>query len=451
MNNKISDTTSTTRRAVLIGALGPALLSACGGGSSGTAAETLPQIAKQPVSVQVAAGSTAAFSVAVTNSNSVTYQWLRNGAEIGGATQSTFTWPSVSLLDSGATFSVRVSNGAGGAISQPATLTVTAAALTIIAGVVGEDGSYLDAVGGNARFDSVGPFAIDDVGNVFVSAGATIRKIAMDGTVTTLAGAQLINSTLDGIGTAARFDSIFGLTFDRTRRVLRVVTDGFDGSSTPFRSLVREVTLDGVVTTAQRFTEPMYRPIAYAPDGTLYATGGFLHNIVGLGERQPSAIYKASADGTAVLLAGNPNARGYKNGPATDALFSQISALAADGTGNVYVCQENTVRKIAQDGSVSTIAGSAGQAGVADGQGANARFTNITALTVDGSGNIIVADSDLIRRISTAGWVSTLAKVPFAAPMYPGQTYVGGIAFDNTGALYATGRFWVGRFEKFAG
>ena len=90
-----------------------------------------PTISSQPASAQIGAGQTASFSVAATGTAPLTYQWSKNGAPIGGATLSTYTTPAETAADNNATFTVAVSNAAGSATSNPATLTVGASALLL--------------------------------------------------------------------------------------------------------------------------------------------------------------------------------------------------------------------------------------------------------------------------------------------------------------------------------
>jgi hypothetical protein len=83
-----------------------------------------PSITSQPVSRTVSAGQTATFNVAATGTSPMAYQWMKNGAAIGGATTSTYTTPAETTSDNNAQFSVTVSNSAGNATSNAATLTV---------------------------------------------------------------------------------------------------------------------------------------------------------------------------------------------------------------------------------------------------------------------------------------------------------------------------------------
>jgi|GEM_PF-1148713 len=91
------------------------------------AAPVAPTITKQPVSQAVTAGQTAMFLVVATGTTPLSYQWLKNGANIAGATSSSYTTPATTAADGGSTFNVVVSNTAGTATSNAATLTVNAA------------------------------------------------------------------------------------------------------------------------------------------------------------------------------------------------------------------------------------------------------------------------------------------------------------------------------------
>ena len=88
------------------------------------AAATAPAISTQPANATVNAGSTASFSVSASGTAPLSYQWRKNGIAISGATSSSYTTPATVAGDSGSTFSVVVTNSAGTATSNNATLTV---------------------------------------------------------------------------------------------------------------------------------------------------------------------------------------------------------------------------------------------------------------------------------------------------------------------------------------
>ncbi|MBD1210771.1 MAG: putative Ig domain-containing protein, partial [Ignavibacteria bacterium] len=99
-----------------------------------------------------------------------------------------------------------------------------------------------DGSAATATFSSPSSIAVDAIGNVYVGESTRIRKISTDGIVSTLAGGSS-NGYADGIGTAAQFGYIFGLTCDALGNVY--VTD-LDGISI---TRIRKITSQGVVTT----------------------------------------------------------------------------------------------------------------------------------------------------------------------------------------------------------
>jgi hypothetical protein len=88
---------------------------------------TGPAILTSPSSRTITPGSAHTFSVVASGSQTLTYQWRKNGIEINGATSSTYSISSTSVSDSGS-YTVVVTNSAGSATSNPATLTVIALA-----------------------------------------------------------------------------------------------------------------------------------------------------------------------------------------------------------------------------------------------------------------------------------------------------------------------------------
>jgi len=122
-------------------------------------------------------------------------------------------------------------------------------------------------------------------------------------------------------------------------------------------------------------------------------------------------IRKISPAGFVTTIAGS-GGTGADNGQGTSASFNYPYGIAVDVNGNVYVADSgnNLIRKITPAGMVSTLAGS-GMTGSADGVGTSASFGFPMALTVDLAGNVYVADNyyNIIRKITPAGKVTTLA------------------------------------------
>jgi hypothetical protein len=96
-----------------------------------TSATVAPAITTQPASQAVIAGKTASFTVAASGTAPLMYQWSKNGTPIGGANSPTYTTPAEVSTDNNAQFTVAVSNSAGNATSNAATLTVSASTLLL--------------------------------------------------------------------------------------------------------------------------------------------------------------------------------------------------------------------------------------------------------------------------------------------------------------------------------
>jgi glucose/arabinose dehydrogenase len=99
-----------------------------GAGSVGkiaTSGSAVPQITQHPANQTRPIGATATFTVSATGAAPLAYQWQKNGGNISGATSASYTTPAVSMSDHGATYRCVVTNAAGSATSNAATLSVT--------------------------------------------------------------------------------------------------------------------------------------------------------------------------------------------------------------------------------------------------------------------------------------------------------------------------------------
>ncbi len=135
--------------------------------------------------------------------------------------------------------------------------------------------------------------------------------------------------------------------------------------------------------------------------------------------------------------------QGLGDGNGSTATFRLPLAVAADAADNIYVADadNHAIRKITSAGVVSTLAGN-GSSGSLNGTGAAARFNHPAGLAVDASGNIFVADqlNNLIRKITPAGVVTTFAGSGSAGSTNGTGTAASfnnptGVCFDNAGNL----------------
>jgi hypothetical protein len=132
-----------------------------------------PHITTQPASQTVTAGNPVTFWVSVTSTTPLNYQWKKNDAFITGATSSTYSTPATISSDSGAQFTVVVSNAAGSATSSVAILTVTAATTLLLNSSV----SSLNFGNVNVSTSSSQNITLTNAGN----ANVTISQVMVSG------------------------------------------------------------------------------------------------------------------------------------------------------------------------------------------------------------------------------------------------------------------------------
>src|SRR5262249_47770343 len=120
-----------------------------------------------------------------------------------------------------------------------------------------------------------------------------------------------------------------------------------------------------------------------------------------------------SATGVVTTLAGTVGATGAADGSGSAARFNYPQDVVVDGVGDLYVADgvNHVIRKITSSGVVTTWAGAAGQPGTANGTGRAASFYGPCGLPLDSAGNLYVADTynQLIRKITAARVVTTVA------------------------------------------
>src|SRR6476659_1644939 len=325
--------------------------------------------------------------------------------------------------------------------------------VSTIAGAAGVNGST-DGPGAVARFSNPADLAIDNTGNLYVAdnLNSTIRKIVLgssmrDITVSTFAGTAGVVGNTDGTGAAASFNGPYGLSVDGVGNIY--VADTFNHTIrkiTPARLVSTFAGTAGIhgaadgTGSAARFNTPT--DIAVNSAGTLLYVADYGNN----------EIRKITSTRVVSTLAGSvnnpPGGAGYVDGTGRAARFSEPNGIAVAGT-TVYVSDaNNTIRKITSAGVVTTLAGTPGVAGGADGTGAAAQFTFPHSVAVDSAGSTVyVSDSfnQVVRKINVStGAVTTLAGYQPDGPVQDVDgtgsnarlNYPGGIAVDKNGNVY---------------
>jgi sugar lactone lactonase YvrE len=278
-------------------------------------------------------------------------------------------------------------------------------------------------------------------GNLIGTIRNNLNHIAVaSGTVTSLAGAgsTLLAQFADGTGEAARFWEPSGIASagngvayvtDRHNCLVRRIDPG--GVVTTWAGTLLDCGAVNGVGTAAKFGSP--EDLVVDAAGNIFVVDG-------------QAIRKIAPDRTVTTFAGTPGATGSVDGTGAAARFNNPTGIAIDSAGNLYIADtvNQTVRKITPAAVVTTLAGLAGTSGTADGTGAAARFASPRRLTVDAASNVFVVDSSgtTVRKITAAGVVTTFAGSPGANIRSDGTGtaahffMVEGITVDATGNLY---------------
>ncbi len=214
-----------------------------------------------------------------------------------------------------------------------------------------------------ARVSGVHDVAVDKYGNVYLADAGNnrVRKVTLDGIINTIAGTGGAGFNGDGIAaTAAQLNSPYGVAIDDTGNIY--IADSYN-----YR--IRKINVAGIITT-----------------------------VTGTG------ISGFSGDG----------------GIATMAQIHHPLSLDVDRNGNLYFTDSGRIRRIDVFGTINTVVGNGIMGFSGDGGYAISAEIIPLAIAVDTIGNLFIADDDRIRKVNTAGIISTIAGT--GAPMYNGDS-----------------------------
>lgn len=347
--------------------------------------------------------------------------------------------------------------------------------------------------GAPSLLQTPGGMAVDRAGNTFVlDAGRQlILKITPDGTVSTLAGAELVFGSQDGVGAGASFrfnhesrmliDAAGNLLVtDTCNNTIRRITPagavstvaGQTGYSCGLREhplrpdrqpvrrifhrpgaialdtngdylvlsgerVLQRVTPAGKVTTVNWSSEGVSaRPtsLAVGKDGVMYGADS-------------GRVYRVGSNAILRIVAGQP-VNGMEDGQGEAAGFNQIGGLAVTESGDVLIADASRLRKMSAGGMVTTLVGADGIGGTRDGGADSARFSLLGALAFDPAGQLIGLDvgARSLRRISSSGDVTTLTATPSTSGTVDGAANgarfgnLTHVASDSKGNLYMADR-----------
>lgn len=316
--------------------------------------------------------------------------------------------------------------------SPPPVVIAPTPAITVLAGNIGGAGSN-DGVA--ARFNQPIGLALDARGDGYVadSQNHTIRKVA-DGRVVTIAGLAGSRGHVDGEGGVARFFTPTGVTVDNAGNIYVAEYSN---------KRVRKITPTGLVTTLAGGGTQCCDTDGVGVQAQFNSLTGIAVDTAGnvyVTDVAASRIRRISPAGVVTTVAGS--SAGLVDGIGRDAKFSQPAGIAIAPNGDLYVADRlnHNIRKITSSHVVSTFAGadfsSSLAFGMIDGPGSAARFNTPTALVFDKDGALIVLDNGngALRKVTMDGVVTTVSTNNYR---FDAQL-LGGLTIDRAGTIYVS-------------
>jgi len=412
----------------------------------------------------------------------------------GDGTAVIFNSPTgIAIDNSGNLYVANTGNGSILKINSGGTVTTVATGFNHPSGLVvdaqgniyevDEDGNKINVIssanvvstlvsGTAAGFDWPQFITMDQAGNLYVtdSGHNLIKKITPTGIVTTIAG-NLEGGANGGVGTAAGFNNPRGIVMDAAGDLFVVDSNN---------NLVRQILLSGYT-----IDKPLPPGLTFDPNtGTISGTptssySSTDYTITAFNSSGGSSFTINITVGNAAVILLPPNisyttpdvytvnipmaplapvntggavsqetygVTTFAGSTGTMGTFGIINGIKSDGAGNLYVTDASQrLMKITPDGVLTVIAGSAGNAGYANGQGAAALFNGPAQMAIDGAGNIYIADenNNVIREVTPGGTVTTFAGTGTAGSADGTLTtatfdHPSGLAFDAAGDLYVS-------------
>lgn len=283
--------------------------------------------------------------------------------------------------------------------------------------------------------------AVDVLGNVYFSDGPNqaIRKVDASGKITKIVGS--------GGGSAAAQAGLknpSGVCVDASGNIY--IADSFNDR-------IRKVTSSGSVSTVAGTGQPGYAgdggPAAAASLRRPYGVAADASGNLYIADSYNNVVRRVAPNGIITTVAGT-GAAGYSGdgGPAVKAQLNRPESLALDASGNLYIADtfNSVVRKVGQDGTVTTVAGNGVKGFSGDGGPAASASLNMpTGVAMDASGDLFISDfgNQRVRLVGSSGIITTYAGMGTASgggdegpAASAGLNCPFGLATDASGNLY---------------
>ena len=257
----------------------------------------------------------------------------------------------------------------------------------------------------NAQLSAPVSLAFDNVGNLYIGEDFRVRKISPDGMITTFAGTSVYGYGGDG-GPAlqARLTTPYGLTFDGVGNLY--LTDFYNHR-------VRRISSTGIITTVAGNGLPGFlgdgglgiNAELNQPSGITLDRAGNLY----IADQLNARVREISRTGVITTFAGNGECcNSGDGGPAAKAKLSFPQQLTVDAAGNLYIVDGSLVRKVSTAGIITTVVGGGTVLGD-NGPAVGAQLDGAFGLALDATGNIYVSDGTRVRKVSLTGTITTVA------------------------------------------
>ena len=332
-----------------------------------------------------------------------------------------------------------------GRLNWPYAVAVDAAGnIYVVDGLVRKVNATTGIITSVGTVSQINYITIDGAGNIYIDGSYQVYKMDVFGNITVIAGTGSCCGGFSGdgsIATAAQLNDAAGLAVDGIGNIY--IADRGNGR-------IRKVDTTGIITTiaggggtlgdgGAAISAQLSNPTGVCVDGA--------GNIY-IADNGNDRIRKVNTLGTISTFAGNGSG-GYSGDglAAASARISNPNDVKFDGSGNLYISDNGNsrIRKVNTAGTISTIAG--GGSTLGDGGPATAASFSTSGITLDGAGNLYIADvaNHRVRKVNTSGIITTVAGNSVPLSGYAGDggnsllaefSNMGDLAADRMGNLY---------------
>jgi sugar lactone lactonase YvrE len=294
---------------------------------------------------------------------------------------------------------------------------------------------------------SVADVATDSKGNLYIAdySNSRVRMVTPGGVISTVAGKGTYGySGDDGPATAAQLNDPKGIAFDSAGNLYIADYSNYRVRKVTAAGLISTIAGCGALPQLCRENGLATEASLGLPTGVAVDSAGSLYITEAIGR-----VRKVTAEGGISTIAGKitlGNVMGGfsgDGGPATEAQLSHPSSVAVDSMGNLYIADElnNRIRKITVAGIISTVAGNGIQGFSGDGGPATeAQLNQPRDVAFDSAGNLYIADTLRVRKVTAQGVISTVAGLGTAHNTF-NNLGPRGVAVDGAGNLYISDHF----------